>query len=626
MLTSATCLLFLVFSLFSRTLLAGNLQNPLPPFMGNLPPKMNGNYLPTWQMPMCSKLLNDDIEMLANENQTEKHADDFDDDLGFRFGADPEEETDAPLRQNIPEDENEYKLVQLEWNGILKKYVVVVTNFLPMTLKTEGKAPVYDRLDFEEDLEFAEPDKKSICVSLPVKSSSENSYPVKRNGETDDDESSDGSSNSKESEDSGNDASGYIIPSTKNCDSSNSEYFLKTVQITTKDDDCTFIEIFDSHHLNSCNLTELGETELQADNPELFATKEKAIEAFQALKQSKFKKTKHTMEYQAIARLMFKHQHRPVVELIEKHPEMFQTMEDVWSAIHTYKLKKSFEKKKAGEEQAQPSYKNEVLEALISYQKQNPPFQHIFSSTDSDNLKEIVTYPMFYEDFFRCVARALFIHLKPEDDDAELLIICNNDPEGMGTLTSNGATELQENYPDLFPAADFALLVFNELFDRPVPDIKNIDTLQYQAIAKLVQDHVDANSIKSFIVDDEYCCGEPYTKTIPYKMFSSGCLEFGTSDKSFFISKKSEENYEQYCFSKKNFFHLKNFVNNPEMDSDSKIKTISLIFPPDDKELTPKNVFTNIDFLIGDTYKRAESSFNEHSNKRRKLDKQDSPR
>ncbi|UYM17460.1 hypothetical protein [Endozoicomonas euniceicola] len=581
--------------------------------MGNLPQKMNGNYLPTWQMPMYSKLLHNDIDMLANENQTEKHIDEFDDDLGFRFGADPEEETDAPLRQNLPEDENEYKLVQLEWNGILKKYVVVVTNFLPMTLKTEGKAPVYDRLDFEEDLEFAEPDTKSICVSLPVRSSSENSYPVRRNGETDDDESSDGSSSSEDSEDSDNNASWDIIPSTNSCDSSNSEYRLKTVPVISNDDARTFLLIGPSDCLNSCNLTEQGARELQADNPELFATTEVAIAAFQTLKQNDFNETTHTLEYQAVANLILKYQDVPTAELMRSFPEQFQTIEDTREAIYDFK-------RKINTENQNPSESEKALAAFVSDQRQNSVLQQIFSGTTSDNLEEIFTDLMDSRSFFQYVARALFIHLEPEEDDSKLLIICNRDAGGMGRLTLNGATELQEKYPELFPTADFALSVFDELFAAEAPDTMDVDTLQYQAIAELAKKHISRGRIGYFIFDEEKHRGELYIEEIPYEMFSSRCLGFGIYDGSFFISKASRDKYKNYCFSTKNMLHFKKFVNNPETDSDYKIETIKLLFPPDDKDVTQEAFHKNIDLLIGNSYKRTQASFNEHSNKRGKKD------
>ncbi|UYM17507.1 hypothetical protein [Endozoicomonas euniceicola] len=521
--------------------------------MENLPPKMNGAYFSARQMPMYPKLLHndhDDVDRPVNESKPEKHTDDFDDDLDFYFGTDPEEETASPLRKNSSEDENGYKVVELEWNEILKKYVAVLTNLLPVILKTYNKTPVNDSLNFETDPEFTEPDVKSIYVSLPVRSSSENSYPVKRTGESDDEESSDSPSNSKEPD---NDDSEDIIPSKQPRVSSHSEYHLKTVPIKSDDNDRHFLRIGPSDCLNSCNLTEQGAKELQADNPELFATTEDARAAFQALTEHDFKETTHTVEYQAIARLISKYQDKPVAELMKKYPEKFQTMKmkDAWRAIDNYNS--TIEEIWSGG-QMPSKERDEVLEEFISDQKQNPVNQQILSST-AYTLDVVFAYSIDDSiEFFTYVAPTLFIHLDPQKaDNTELLIICNRNYEGMEMyrLTKWGALKLHEINPDLFPTADFASSVFCVLFGRECPNVYDVDTLQYQAIAELVDEYISKGSIENIIVEEDFWHIELYIERIPYKMFSNNYFAFDKDkdkdSKAFSVSKSSWEKYNQHC-------------------------------------------------------------------------------
>ena len=597
---------------FSTTAFAGNHLGVIP--MNYLPAKLNGAFSYGFQMGGEIKRPPDD-DTFSSESQTRKQTDFNDDDLDFNFGEDSEEETDVlvpPLRQR--KGVVGYQTV-LEWDETQQRYVAILIRLLTVDLKK--KEPLPDDGFFPEvDAELTEPDINTTPVRPPWSSSSESNYTRTRTGGEGDSSSS--IEDEVEEENTGDNTQG--TPASERENSKKVSSCLTFVEFSEVSNSEHYLKIENYHGLSSASLTDTGAAELQAGNPELFATVEDATIAFNALKQVGFENTKNTLEYQALARLIFQSLIKTcslteddAITLQAKNPGHFATVEDVTTTFS--KLKQ------AGFEPMLPTMQYYYIRILLHKHKKVDTLIlcQLFSSiTPGDYTDCVYINYLSSRCLLQDMTRSNFRKIERKGDDETLLVICSGAYTPVGPLTEAGAHELQVRNPDIFPSKLYALSAFEELNISESVIYDDINTQEYQAIASLIQHFIQKNNIQYIVFEDKSGSHQPspFLKTIPYGMIRHRHLSFSEDDGKFRVSKSSIEKYELFDSSKKCLLNIKYYVFDPNVDPDVKIQMLQLLFPLDDNELTMNKFITNVDCLIGPTYEKAQKSFQRSANKK----------
>ncbi len=204
--------------------------------------------------------------------------------------------------------------------------------------------------------------------------------------------------------------------------------------------------------------------------------------------------------------------------------------------------------------------------------------------------------------------------LKLHDDD-KILVICSDDHQGIGELTDKGAERLSEEIPELFPTASDAMNVFTDLTLAMEGCYRGINTQEYQAIARLIQNCKADNTLRVILKCEKSFWNktEPESsasvREIPFGMYNAGFLHFYEYDGIYHPSRLCHRQYSRHLDELKFTSNLHEVLMRDDWTAEKKVQTLLLLFPCEPKQMTFDELLRNADFLIGDTYKKAEQSF-----------------
>ena len=288
---------------YSKILLAGDFSEAFPLHL--MPAKLNGAYVFAQQC-ACSEIQAQQDGAFFGKNQITEYIDDFDDTIDFMFDEEDQEETEAVSQVERYKEEGKFQTI-LKWSETLQQYVAVLITILPDRSTPKENSPDSFLHDVERiDLTDLKPSPSPTRVYET--SSSEHINHTKDRPTNSMDSSTEAISSS--SSDSSSESTSSLPLETPLPSSSvvqKKEVPLHPLKRFEFDRKAHYYTVNHRIFHESSNLTEKGATELQEDNPALFATTNDAIAAYDTLKQYRFKNSIPTEEYQAIARLIVKY-------------------------------------------------------------------------------------------------------------------------------------------------------------------------------------------------------------------------------------------------------------------------------------------------------------------------------